>query len=81
MIGRSFAVLATALLLCPAARAESAEACKPQPDCRIAYSSLKPGAPRTPLNLKDRERGNLGPNDVHLYDAPEDRLRIPSAPK
>ena len=77
---RGAIVTALALLVPLSGSAQTAEDCQPQPDCRIAFSPLKPGAPRSPLNSRERVESGLRSGDAHIYDAPSNSFRIPSAP-
>jgi hypothetical protein len=75
------AALLLAWALRPASAQQTAATCQPQPDCRILYSTLTPGQPRTPLSSKEGIDLGLKPGDVHIQNTPTSTLRIPLAPE
>ena len=78
---RRIAISLLVLMVPSMTSAQTIETCQPQPDCRIAFSTLKPGAPRSPLNPQDRLDNGLKPDDAHIYNSPGNTLRIPGPPK
>jgi hypothetical protein len=81
MMRPMMAALLLAWVVRPASAQTTADSCQPQPDCRILYSTLKPGQPRTPLSSKEGIDLGLKPGDVHIQNTPTSTLRIPLAPE
>jgi hypothetical protein len=56
------------------------DTCKPQPECRLAFTKLKPGAP-TDLGAKPSEKNRVNQQTPMQLQQTRDSFRIPNSPQ
>jgi hypothetical protein len=58
----------------------TADNCTPQPDCRLAFTTLKPGAP-TGVGMKAARKDSTQSSPSQQTLRPRDSFRIPKSPE